>query len=142
MADITVVAAKVRPLVGTTNIRAIADEALAFGDSVYVSTYSGDLPVVSKTDGNGALGVTLSIGIVVGGGRDGVSTVADGDPCDICIAGPVTGWTDLTTGTNIWVSDNAGLIANAVSGTHSCVVGVALSPTVLLVRPGAYVVST
>jgi hypothetical protein len=141
MADITVVAANVRPLQGALIRRAVAGEALAFGDSVYVSSYSGNLPVASKTDGNGALGLTRCYGIVVGGGTDGATSVASGAQCDVCVLGAVAGLTDLTPGAIVWISDNAGLIANAVSGTHSCVVGVAETLTTLLVRPGAYVVS-
>ena len=144
MADVTLTVAKVRPLNGAIIRRAIAGEVLAFGDSVYVSSYSGDLPVVSKTDGNGALGLTRCFGVVVSAQTDtsGATSVASGAGCDVVTFGPVTGFIDAPTGAHCWISDNAGLIATAVSGTHSCVVGVAESPTVILVRPFAGVVSS
>ncbi len=144
MADITVVAADVRPLTGAIIRRAKAGEALTFGCCVYVSSYSGDRPIVSKTDGNGALGLTRAYGIVVApqADTDGATSVASGDWCDVVVHGPVTGYTDLTPGTHIWISDTAGALANAVSGTHSCIVGVAESLTVLYVRPFAGTAST
>ncbi len=144
MADITVVTTDVRPLTGAIIRRAKAGEALTFGCCVYVSSYTGDRPIVSKTDGNGALGLSRAFGIVVAPqtDTDGATSVASGDWCDVVVLGPVTGYTDLTSGAHAWVSDTAGAIANAVSGTHSCVVGIAESPTVLFVRPFAGTVST
>jgi hypothetical protein len=139
MADVTVVRANVRPLQGAIIRRAIAGEAIAFGDSVYVSSYSGDMPVVSLTDGNGALGLTRCFGVVVAPQTDtnGATSVASGAACDVVVFGPVTGYTDAPTGAHVWISDTAGQIATAVSGTHSCIVGVAESLTVILVRPFA-----
>ncbi len=140
--EITVTAADVRPLTGAMIRRAIAGEALAFGDAVYISSYSGNLPVVSKCVGS-ALATALAYGVVVAPQVDteGASTVASGKACDIVVLGPVTGYSSMTSGAHIWVSDTAGRLSSVV-GTKSCVLGVAESPTVLLVRPGEFTVST
>ena len=50
--EVTVTTTDVRPLNDCVVARAVAGEALALGDAVYVSSYSGNLPVVSKADGS------------------------------------------------------------------------------------------
>jgi len=139
MANITVVAASVRPLGGAVIRRAKATEALAFGDIVYVDSATGAIPNVSKTVGTN-LDTAHAFGIVVSGNLGGAS-VAIGEPCDVVVLGPVTGYTDLTAGGTVWVSDTAGRLANAV-GTCSCILGVAESVTTVIVRPIEAVRST
>ncbi len=138
--EITVTAADVRPLRGAVCIRAIASEALAFGDAVYVSSYSGDLPVVTKADGNAvataqALGVVVAPSVALSG-----SSVASGEACDVCVFGPVTGFSGMTSGGTVWVHDTAGVLSSAV-GTKSGYVGISLTPYVIFVRPGLYTIS-
>ena len=137
--EITVTTADVRPLGGAVVRRAIAGEALALGDSVYVSSYSGTLPVVIKTVGT-AIATGNCYGIVVAGANAN-SSVASGETCDVVICGPVTGYSGITSGATIWVSDTAGRLSSVV-GTKSCVIGLAESPTVALVRPGLFTVSS
>lgn len=140
--EITVTTSLVRPLNGAIVRRAIAGEALAFGDSVYVSSYSGNLPVVSKTVG-GALATANCFGVVVAPQTDsaGATSVASGAACDVVTFGAVEGYSGMTSGADIWVSDTAGRLSSAV-GTKSCVIGLAESPTVAFVRPGFFVKST
>jgi hypothetical protein len=139
MADITVVTADVRPLNTAVPIRAKATEALDFGDAVYIDSATGDIPNVSLADASLVNALVVAVGIVVATTPDnpGATSVAAGDPCDVVIRGEVTGWTDLTPGRTVWLSDNAGNIANAV-GTVSMVMGVAKSAATLIVNPGYY----
>jgi len=139
MADITVVAADVRPLNTAVVIRAKATEALAFGDAVYIDSATGDIPNVSKADASAVNALIVTVGIVVATTPDnpGATTVAAGDPCDVVIFGEVTGWTDFTAGATVWLSNNAGLLASAV-GTKSMIVGVAKSATTIIVNCGYY----
>ena len=62
--EVTVTATDVRPLGEALIRRAIAAHALAFGDPVYISSYSGNLPVVSKAAG-GAVATANPFGVVV-----------------------------------------------------------------------------
>lgn len=137
--EITVTTGDVRALTGAVARRAVAGEALALGDVVYVSSYSGNLPVVSKAVGT-AVATANPLGIVVAGALAN-SSIASGEACDVVIAGPVTGYSGMTSGATIWVSDTAGRLSSAV-GTKSGIVGLAESPTVALVRPGLFVVSS
>lgn len=142
MADITVTAALVRPLRGAITRRAIAGEALTFGQVVYISSYSGDLPVVSLADANGsgtgnAWGVAVACSTALAG-----ASIASGEACDVVVLGPVAGFSGMTSGNTIWLSDTAGACADAVSTTLSVVIGLAESPTVLYVRPGQFTVSS
>jgi hypothetical protein len=141
MADITVVAADVRPLTGAMKRAAVAGEALTVGHVVYVDSYSGNLPSVKKTAG-GAVATANPFGVVVAGSpvTGGSTSIASGEGCDVVVLGPVAGFSGMTSGGNIWVSNTAGAAADAV-GTKSGVLGLAESPTVLFVRPGLFVVS-
>ena len=141
MADVTVTAADVRPLGGAMIRRAVAASAITFGSVVYVSSYSGSLPVVTKTNG-AAVATGNPYGIVVApSAATAGSSVASGEQCDVLVFGPVAGFSGMTSGNTYWVSDTTGVLATAV-GSHSGVVGLAESPTVLFVRPGLFIVST
>ena len=139
MANITVTVADVRPLAGAVIRRAKATEALAFGDIVYIDSATGAIPNVSKALATG-LDTGHAYGIVVSGALGGTS-VAIGEASDVVVLGPVTGYTDLTAGGTVWVSDTAGLLSSTV-GTCSCILGVAESVTTVLVRPVEAVRST
>lgn len=141
MADISVTAADVRPLKGAVTRRAIAAEALTFGQVVYIYSYSGTLPTVKKADGS-ALTTANPFGIVVApSAAIAGSSVASGEQCDVVVFGPVTGYAAMTSGDTYWVSDTAGTVDSAV-GTKSGVIGLAESPTVLFVRPGLFTISS
>ncbi len=139
--EVTVTTGDVRPGRGAVIQRAIAAEALAFGDVVYITGYSGDLPQVSKADGTtivkaNLLGVVVAPSVALAG-----SSVASGEACDVVVRGPVTGFASMTSGNTIWVSDTSGRLSTVV-GTKSGVVGLALTPATVLVRPGLFVVSS
>ena len=130
--EVTVTAADVRPLAGAIVRRACATEALAFGDIVYIDSATGAIPNVSKALATG-LDTGNAFGIVVSGNLGGTS-VAIGEACDVVVLGPVTGYSSMTPGATIWVSDTAGRLSTAV-GTKSCILGVAESAATVLVRP-------
>ncbi|MBM3747451.1 MAG: hypothetical protein FJW34_16825 [Acidobacteria bacterium] len=137
--EVTVTTADVRPLTGCIIRRAVAGEALALGDCVYVSSYSGDLPVVSKADGS-AVNTANVYGVVVAGALAN-TTIASGESCDVVTLGPVTGYSSMTSGNTIWVSDTSGRLSTVV-GTKSGVVGVAETPATVYVRPSLHTVSS
>ncbi len=140
--EVTVVTTDVRPLTGAITRRAKASAAIAFGDAVYISSYTGDKPIVTKCDGSD-LGKALAFGIAVAPqtDTDGATSIAASDWCDVVVLGPVTGYTGMTSGAHIWVSDTVGRLSTVV-GTKSCIVGIAESPTVVNVRIGEFVAST
>lgn len=137
--EITVTTGDIRPLGGAVIRRAVAGEALALGDSVYVSSASGNLPVVSKTDGT-AVAKAFAFGVVVAGAAAG-SSIASGEACDVVVSGPVAGYSGMTAGGTLWVSNTVGRLSSVV-GTKSGVVGLAESAAVAFVRPGLYTVSS
>jgi len=139
MANITVTVADVRPLGGAVIRRACATEALAFGDIVYIDSATGAIPNVSKAVGTD-LATGHAYGIVVSGNLAGTS-VAIGEACDVVVLGPVTGYSSMTPGATVWVSDTAGRLSDSV-GTCSCILGVAESAATVLVRPIEAVRST
>lgn len=141
MADPTVTAADIRPLNGALRRRAIAGEALTFGTPVYVDSYSGTLPSVKKADGSSTASANVFGIVVAPDTATAGSSVASGAACDVVWMGPVAGYSGMTSGATMWVSDTAGVVSDAV-GTASGVIGFAESPTVLFVRPGLYIVST
>lgn len=136
--EITVTVANVRPLFGAKVRRLTAGGALAFGDAVYIDA-SAELQKCDGTD----LAKALCVGLVVAPQADtmGATSIADGDVCDVVTSGPVTGYSGMTPGLHVWVSDTVGRLSSAV-GTKSCVIGYAESATVVYVRLGEFVVST
>jgi hypothetical protein len=141
--EIAVTPADIRLLSGPIPNRAVADGALAFGDSVYISGYSNNRPKVAKCDGT-AVAKALCYGIVVAGdpANPGETSVADGELCDIAVVGSrVAGYTGATAGGKVWVSDTVGRLSSVV-GTKSGFIGVMETPNVLFVMPGLYVIST
>jgi hypothetical protein len=138
--EVTVTIADVRPLTGAVIRRAQAGEALAFGDVVYISSATGDIPIVSKCV-PGTLATGHAYGIVVSGNL-GNTSVASGEACDVVVLGPVTGYSGMTPGATIWASsDSSGRLSTAV-GAKSCILGVAESATTVLVRPAQVVRAT
>lgn len=137
--EVTVTTTDVRPLTGAIVRRAIASAAIALGDVVYVSSYSGDLPVVTKCAG-GAVATCNPFGIAIAGAL-GNTSIATSEACDIVVFGPVTGYSSMTSGNTIWVSDTVGRLSTVV-GTKSGVVGVAETPSTIFVRPGLFAVSS
>ena len=88
----------------------------------HVRSYSGNLPAVSKTVG-GAVATANPLGVVVAGAMAN-TTIASGEACDVVVFGPVAGYSSMTSGATIWVSDTAGRLSSVV-GTKS---GTTLQP--------------
>lgn len=137
--EVTVTTTDVRPLNGAIVRRAVASAAIALGDVVYISSYSGNLPVVAKTNG-GAVATCNPFGIAVAGAMANTS-IATGEALDVVVLGPVTGYSGMTSGNTIWASDTVGRLSTVV-GTKSGVVGVAETPETVFVRPSLHVVSS
>ncbi len=132
--EITVTAGDVRPLTGAITRRLKAGGTLALGDAVYLDS-NGEL---QKCAG-GAVASSVCVGVVVSA-PEGGTTIAAGDYVDVVVLGPVTGFSSMTPGTHVWVSDTAGRLSSVV-GTKSGVIGIAESATTVLVRPWTGVVS-
>jgi hypothetical protein len=131
MADVTVVAASVRPLGGCIIRRFTAGEALTYGAAVYMSAND----TVSLADGS-AVGTNKCIGIVVSGAAGG-SSVASGEECDVVLFGPVTGFsTNMAVNTIFYVSNTSGALCDAAVGADKdCAVGVGINASTILVNP-------
>lgn len=129
MADLTITAASVRPLAGCIIRRFAAGETLTPGVAVYVSGND----IVSLADGS-AVGTAAAVGVVVSDSSGAVS-FAQYTAVDVVLHGPVTGYaTNLAAGTVVFVDDDAGILADA-TGTKTCVVGIGLNTTTMLVNP-------
>ncbi len=130
MGDISLTAANIRALVanGAVTRPYKAGEALTVGNSVYVAS-DGD---AQKSDGNAAASAR-AIGLVVES-YDGETSIASGDPCTVCVFGPVSGLSGMTPGANAYVSDTAGALATT-AGTYSRIMGYAETAGVLFVNP-------
>ena len=141
--EVTVTVADVRPLQGAIVRRGTATEALAFGDAVYVDSATGNIPNFSKADASALDALLVSAGIVVAGNpaNPGATSIAVGDPVDVVTHGPVTGYSSMTPGANIWLSDTVGRLSTVV-GTKSCIMGWAETAANLYVNPMAVVKST
>jgi hypothetical protein len=130
MSDITVTAASVRPLEGARIIRKEAGGTIAVGAAVYVDS-NGD---IQATDGDAIETTMPCIGLLVAVGSAGAAAAADGDTCDVCVEGPVTGFASMTPGTLCYVSGTAGLLATTVTD-NGFIVGFAESASTVFVRP-------
>lgn len=128
MADIAVTAANVSPLPQTITRPFTAGGAGDLGEPVYIAA-DGD---VELTDASVA-GTAYLIGIVVGiaGGK---SSFVAGDAVTVAIAGPVEGFSGMTPGDVLYVSDTTGALADA-AGTTSCKAGRAISASMLWLIP-------
>jgi len=131
MANVTSTAADIRPLEGAVVRRFDAGGAITVGYAVYLAG-DGDVEVA---DGS-AVGTTKpALGVLVGVAPEAASSTAAaaGDAVDVVMSGPVAGFSSLTPGTLLYVSDDAGRIADAV-GTKDCELGIALSADTIFVR--------
>lgn len=124
MADITRTKANVRPLAGAVIRKGEAGGTIQAGEAVYLNGASG----WTAADGSAAA-TALARGIMVS-----PEDAVDGDTIDICIFGPVEGYTGMTPGAPHYVSDTAGEIGTA-AGTKTMIIGWAETATILFVRP-------
>lgn len=125
--EVTITAAKAKPLPGALVRDFVAGGTVAVGDLVYVDG-NGQ---VQKSNG-GAAGTANAVGFVVSAGTFGAVSAASGETVSVVYAGPVTGFSGMTPGARHYVSDTAGRLSTAV-GTVTKVMGVALTAEILLI---------
>jgi len=121
MADITIST--------PANIRALTEQgAIVLAGVAGSATDVGNLVVMSSddawddADGNVAEGTVAKAQGVCVASYDGETVIAAGNPMSICVFGPVAGIGGLTAGSNYYLSDTVGAIADAV-GTYDRIVG-------------------
>lgn len=135
MADISLTSRLVKPLPGAVIRPFVAGGSGNIGDVVYVDSNG----YVQQADGS-AEGTALGVGIVVAQGGEGSLTYASGDALSVVVSGPVTGFSGMTPGSILYVSDTAGALADA-AGTNEHKEALALSATEVLVVPSLEVVA-
>lgn len=129
MADITVVAASIRPLAGCIIRRFTAGEAMTPGQPVYLSAAD----TVSLTDSSDVT-KNFCIGVVVAGASGG-ATIASGEECDVVLMGPVTGYsTNMAYNAVLFTDDDAGIISTT-AGTKDTQIGIGLNSSTMMVHP-------
>lgn len=130
MADVTIVAASIRPLDGARMRRYTAGAAgMTPGQPVYLSGNR----TVDLADGS-AMVTSKAIGVIVSCPNGALASVV-GDELDICLWGPVTGYTtNMVAATLFYVDDDAGIIADA-AGTKSTIIGHGEDAVTLFVDP-------
>lgn len=131
MADISLTAANIRALQANGAVVRSYDagEEMEVGQAVYIAS-DGDVEIA---DANESQAAAKGWGIVVES-YDGETTIHEGDPASVCVFGPVSGFSGMTPGDTLYVSDNAGLLADA-AGTYSHVMGRAETATIVFVNP-------
>jgi hypothetical protein len=130
MTDISLTAANIRALQanGAVPRNYEAGGSITIGDAVYINS-DGE---VEQADGS-AQASAKAIGIAVES-YDGETSVSSGDPVSVCVFGPVSGFSGMTPADTLYVSDDAGDIADS-AGTFSHVIGHAESATIVWVQP-------
>jgi len=129
MADVTFTAAEIAPLRehGAVVLDGRAGGAITVGHLVYMAS-DGDW---ERADANVSAAVARAQGIAVAS-YDGETTIASGDPVSVCVFGPVAGFSSLTPGANLYISDTVGRIADAAA-TYDRIIGWALTAGVIFV---------
>lgn len=129
MADVTFTAAEISPLRehGAVVLPGRAGGAITVGHLVYLAS-DGDW---ERADANVSAAVARAQGIAVAS-YDGETTIASGDPVSVCVFGPVAGFSGLTPGGNMYISDTVGRIGDAVA-TYDRIVGFAWNASTIFV---------
>jgi hypothetical protein len=127
-ADLTVVAANVRPLPGAIVIRLEAAAAIDVGAPVYMSA-AGEVTEAIGTSFAASKAIGVCVGVTNGASA---TAAADGESVDVCIFGPISGC-DTTYNVLYYVKDTAGVMADT-AGTKDCIVGIGLGNDKLFVR--------
>lgn len=135
--EVSYTAASVRHIGSPEDIiRTTATGAMYLGQPVYIDGSGEAVLAVASS-----VAAANMVGIIVYIGSQGATVAADGDMIGIAIGGRVEGYASMAPGNVIWVSsDSAGRLSTVV-GTKSCVAGIALSATCLLVRPSLHIVT-
>jgi hypothetical protein len=105
MASVTVTPIDVRPLNGNVTINAVVGGAMSIGDAAYIAA-DGDW---ERADADAAA-TAMVAGICVSTPRTGVTDAVAGDRCDFVILGPMTGFSGLTPGSQLFASTTPGEI--------------------------------
>lgn len=105
MGSIAVSSVDVRPLEGAIVRPYKAGAALTIGYAVHLDS-SG---YVQHSDANLSEAASRGMGIVVAS-KDGETAVVSGDRCSVCVFGPVGGYSSMTPGEPVYVSNTAGRI--------------------------------
>lgn len=130
----------VSPLTNSLTLRAQAGEALEPGMAVYVSSASGDIPVIKKADATDE-DASKAIGIVAAVNGQDHTSAASGDAVTVVTFGRVGGFSGMTAGGFVYVDETAGKLTQippATSGSYKFIVGRAVSATVIHVAPFAF----
>ena len=106
-----------------------AGGTITVGNLVFVAT-DGD---VEAADGNVDAVSATAVGIAVCG-LDGETAIASGDPVSVCVFGPVSGYSGMTPGDILYVSDTVGRVDTA-PGTFDRAIGYAERAGVVFVNP-------
>jgi hypothetical protein len=128
MADITRTKASVSQVAGPSGYRVAAGEALEAGQVIYIDGTNG----AKKADASAAA-TAKAAGLAIAGSEISAGSIASGDTFDV--AGPgaiVGGFSGMTPGDLLYVSDTAGALADA-AGTKSKPVARAITATELMV---------
>lgn len=138
MADIAFTAAQIRALTehGAVIRTFDAGGTITVGHIVYMAS-DGD---VEQADGNVDLDVARAIGVAVQG-YDGETSIVAGNPASVCVFGPVSGFSGMTPGAPVYVSDTVGRLADA-AGTVSRIMGYAETAGIVFVHPQQNVTSS
>ena len=131
MADISYTAIEIRALTenGARVRPYTAGGTVTIGQCVYIAT-DGD---VEPADANAGTPAEQGIGIAVQS-YDGETTITSGNPVSVCVFGPVSGFSGMTPGDVLYVSNTVGRIADA-AGAFTRVIGHAERAGVLWVNP-------
>lgn len=128
-------------------IRALQDHgaivrAFKAGGTVYVGqiVYIAADGDVELADGNGSLDIARAVGVVVAS-YDGETTITAGNPASVCVFGPVSGFSAMTPGQPVFVSDTIGRFSS-VAGTVSRILGYAETAGIIFVHPQQNVTSS
>ena len=135
MADLTLVAADIRPLPGAMVVRMKAGSGgLTVGQAVYISADDTVLAADADVDASAQV-----FGVVVSSTVEGVTTVAAGSWCDVLVFGQVTGFYGMTAGDMAYASITAGALADAPpagsSSDYTWTVGHVINATTILINP-------
>lgn len=130
--EITVTAAQVSalPANGAVLHTFTAGGTITIGNLVYIDG-SG---YAQHADGNVSIAVATAVGIAVES-YDGQTSVASGDPVAVALFGPVSGYSGMTPGSYVYVSDTVGRLSS-VAGTATFIVGYALTAGIVFLIPG------
>jgi len=133
MADITVVTTDIRPLVSYVSRRLDTGGTVAVGEAVYID--SNGAVIVADAD---TQAYTHARGIVIAC-PDGALTIGSGNPVDVCVFGPVTGFTGMTQGAVVYVSSTDGNMTHTIPATpdYDHAIGYAESDVTIFVNPSS-----